>query len=100
MYKMNSMMMQILAGFGTSLSTYTAQNYGNRDRQRKEKGSHDILKITMILSIIVGILTHLFVRQFMGLFVNAGEIEIIILGIRYINFTSYFYPFLGYIFVA
>ena len=28
-YKMDTMMMQILSGFGTAVSTFTAQNYEN-----------------------------------------------------------------------
>ena len=38
-YKMDSLMMQMLAGFGTAMSTYTAQNYGQHAFERIKEGS-------------------------------------------------------------
>lgn len=43
-YKMDSMMMQILSGFGTAISTFTAQNYGHKAYNRIRKGAKETLK--------------------------------------------------------
>ena len=67
-YKMDSLMMQMLAGFGTAMSTYTAQNYGQHAFERIKEGSKSMLVITITLSIVVTIMAHLFNKQFMMLF--------------------------------
>lgn len=85
-YKMDSLMMQMLAGFGTAMSTYTAQNYGQHAFERIKEGSKSMLVITITLSIVVT-----FNKQFMMLFVSKKEIEVIHLGMNYISFTSWFY---------
>lgn len=99
-YKMDSLMMQILAAFGTAISTFTAQNYGNGSYQRIVKGAKDALKVTITLSLIVAIIAHLFSGQFMGLFVSGKETEIISLGRQYISFTSCCYFILGVNFIV
>ena len=90
-YKIDSLMMQMLAGFGTAMSTYTAQNYGQHAFERIKEGSKSMLVITITLSIVVTIMAHLFNKQFMMLFVSKKEIEVIHLGMNYISFTSWFY---------
>ena len=90
-YKMDSLMMQMLSGFGTAMSTYTAQNYGQHAFERIKEGSKSMLVITITLSIVVTIMAHLFNKQFMMLFVSKKEIEVIHLGMNYISFTSWFY---------
>ena len=90
-YKMDSLMMQMLAGFGTAMSTYTAQNYGQHAFERIKEGSKSMLVITITLSIVVTIMAHLFNKQFMMLFVSKKEIEVIHLGMNFISFTSWFY---------
>lgn len=99
-YKMDSMMMQILSGFGTSISTFTAQNYGNNSYGRIKKGAKDTLKITVSLSLIVAVLAHFFSNEFMTLFVNKNELHIISLGVQYISFTSFCYFILGINFIV
>lgn len=99
-YKMDSIMLQILAGFGTAISTFTAHNYGNQAFDRIHQGVRNSLKITISLSVIIAIMAQLFHRQFMMLFVGANEIEIIALGSQYISFTSLCYGILGVNFVV
>ena len=70
-YKMDSMMMSILSGFGTAISTFTALNDGNRSFDRIKQGAKDTLKITISLSLIVAVLAHFLAPQFMSLFVNS-----------------------------
>lgn len=99
-YKMDSMMLQILSGFGTAISTFTAQNYGHRAYARIREGARDTLKITLSLSLIVALFAHLFSPQFMSLFVSQEELKVISLGVRYITFTSLCYFILGINFVV
>ena len=99
-YKMDSIMMQTLAGFGTAISTYTAQNLGAKNQTRIHQGARSALKLTITLSIIVAVLAQIFNVQFMQLFVKGSEWEIINLGSQYIRFTSCFYFVLGINFIV
>ncbi|MCD8027661.1 MAG: hypothetical protein LUF02_03150 [Erysipelotrichaceae bacterium] len=99
-YKMDSLMMQVLSAFGTAVSTFTAQNYGNKSYDRIKLGANSMLKVTITLSIIVTILAQLLNQQFMSLFVSANESYIIQLGTQYISFTSCFYFILGINFIV
>ncbi|MDU4735681.1 MAG: MATE family efflux transporter [Thomasclavelia ramosa] len=99
-YKMDTLMMQILSGFGTAISTFTAQNYGNKSFERIREGAKSMLKITISLSIIVMIFAQIFSRQFMSLFVSSDELNIINLGVQYISFTSCCYFILGINFIV
>lgn len=99
-YKMDSMMMQILSGFGTAISTFTAQNYGHRAYNRIRSGAKDTLKITVLLSLIVAVFAQFFGKEFMSLFVQNSENHVISLGIQYISCTSLCYFILGINFVV
>ena len=99
-YKMDAIMIQILAAFGTSMSTFAAQNYGNGSFDRIAKGARDTLKVTLTFSLIVTIIAFFFKQQFMTLFVNSSEISIINLGVNYISFTSCCYFILGINFIV
>lgn len=99
-YKMDSLMMQTLAGFGTAISTFSAQNLGSKSYQRIKIGAKDCLKITITLSIVVTVLAHFFASEFMTLFVDSSEKNIIDLGVQYISFTSYWYFILGINFIV
>ena len=99
-YKMDSMMMSILSGFGTAISTFIALNDGNHSFDRIKQGAKDTLKITISLSLIVAVLAHFLAPQFMSLFVNSQETEVIALGVQYISFTSLCYFILGINFIV
>lgn len=98
-YKMDTLMMQLLSAFGTSISTFTAQNYGNNEFDRVKQGAKSCLKITITISIITALIVYFFSESFMLLFVGKGESEVIRLGVQYVRFTSCFYIILGVNFV-
>lgn len=98
-YKMDTLMLQILSAFGTSISTFTAQNYGSNDFDRVKQGAKSCLKITITISIITALIVYFFGETFMILFVGKDESEVIRLGIQYVRFTSCFYIILGVNFV-
>lgn len=99
-YKMDSLMMQTLSGFGTAVSIFSAQNYGNNSFDRIRLGAKSMLKITVALSLTVMIFAQIFSEQFMLLFVNSSETDIIRLGVQYISFTSCCYFILGINFIV
>lgn len=98
-YKMDTLMMQILSAFGTSISTFVAQNFGSNNFNSVKEGARSCLKITISISIITALIINLFGEQFMLLFVGSEETKVIELGVQYVRFTSLFYIILGVNFV-
>ena len=99
-YKMDSLTMTVLSGFGTAISTFAAQNFGRLDMDRVKKGARDTLTVTILISLVVLLLGQFFAEPFMRLFVDGSETEVISLGVRYIHFTSKLYWVLGVNFVV
>lgn len=97
--KMDTLTMQILAAFGTAISTFTAQNYGNNTFDRIKSGMISCLKITISISIIIALIAYFYGEYFMFLFVGNNADKVINLGVLYIQFTSIFYVILGINFV-
>jgi len=82
---------------GTALSTYTGQNYGANKRDRIEEGYLKGMFLMIIFSIIMFPVMQIFGRQITSIFVN--EAEVIEMGARGLKICSYFYAFLGVIYV-
>lgn len=97
--KMDTLIMQLLSAFGTSISTFTAQNYGSGQFNRVKEGAKDCLKITVAISVVAAFVIYFFGNSFMLLFVGKEATTVIDLGVSYIQFTSLFYVVLGVNFV-
>ena len=82
---------------GTALSTYTGQNYGANKRDRIEEGYLKGMFLMIIFSIIMFPVMQIFGRQITSIFVN--EADVIEMGARGLKICSYFYAFLGVIYV-
>lgn len=82
---------------GGSLSTYTGQNYGAAKNERVIKGYHTSFVIMLIFSVIMLPFMQLFGENIMSLFVS--EPDVIEMGARALRITSFFYVFLGIIYV-
>lgn len=83
---------------GTSLSTYTGQNYGARKNDRVVLGYKKSLWIMVIFTAVMVPIMQLFGRQITGIFVK--EPEVIEMGAVALQITSLFYVFLGVIYVV
>lgn len=78
--------------FGSSMSTYVAQNYGAGKLERIGKGMRQCCAMSLTLCFALGILNVAFGDKFAAFFVGAGEIEVIALVHTYlkINGSAYF----------
>lgn len=79
-----------------SLSTYTGQNYGARNKKRILKGYHTGMLIMVVFTVIMLPLMQLFGDNIMRIFVN--DAEVIAMGATAIKISSLFYVFLGMIY--
>ncbi|MGN0746013.1 MAG: MATE family efflux transporter [Aristaeellaceae bacterium] len=85
--------------FGNAFSTFIAQNYGARRRERIRSGLKGAVIASVTFSVAVSALVCLFARPLMGLFVEAGEEAIIAEGVRYLRIEGAFYCGIGCLFL-
>lgn len=85
--------------FGNAFSTFIAQNYGAKKEGRIRAGLKGAIAASMLFCIVVSGLVYAFARPLMGMFVEAGETEIIAQGVRYLRIEGAFYCGIGCLFL-
>ena len=96
--RLEQLVQQPFGSMSMALSTYTSQNYGAGRKERIQAGFRDSLLAMAVLSGVMLLLMQLFGNDLIGLFVN--EQPVIDLGGSALKITSYFYVFLGTIYVC
>lgn len=90
---------QPLLALGIAMATYVAQNWGARKLARIRKG----VRFAALVSLIIGICASLSVRfigsDMIAIFIKDENPLIIEIGKEYLRLSTYFYFFLGMIFV-
>lgn len=85
--------------FGNAFSTFIAQNYGAKERERIQKGLKEAVRISSIFCIIISILVYIFAKPLMMIFIDAKETSIILEGVRYLRIEGAFYIGIGCLFL-
>lgn len=85
--------------FGNAFSTFIAQNYGARSWERIRAGLKGAILTSTGFSVAVSALVCAFARPLMGLFAEAGEVEVIAEGVRYLRIEGAFYCGIGCLFL-
>lgn len=85
--------------FGNAFSTFVAQNFGARKRQRIRRGMRQALLITCLFSLAVSLLIFLFAEPLMLIFVKPDEQEILRIGAQYLRIEGAFYALIGILFL-
>lgn len=85
--------------FGNAFSTFVAQNFGARKRQRIRRGIWQALLITCLFSLAVSLLIFLFAEPLMLIFVKPDEVEILRIGAQYLRIEGAFYALIGILFL-
>ncbi|MGN0183684.1 MAG: MATE family efflux transporter, partial [Aristaeellaceae bacterium] len=85
--------------FGNAFSTFIAQNYGARSWERIRAGLRGAILASTGFSVAVSALVCAFARPLMGLFAEAGEVEVIAEGVRYLRIEGAFYCGIGCLFL-
>ncbi|WP_022933284.1 MATE family efflux transporter [Treponema bryantii] len=83
---------------GTALSTYTGQNYGAKKHDRIIEGYRKSMIMMAIFTVVMIPLIQIFGSPITRLFVK--EPEVIEMGAKALRITSWFYIFLGVIYVV
>ncbi len=84
---------------GNALSTFVAQNFGARKKDRIFEGLKVALILSLALSIISSIAIYIFAGDFMEIFIAGGEGEIVNIGIVYLRTVGMFYTGIAILFI-
>ncbi len=85
--------------FGNAFSTFIAQNYGAKREDRIRAGLKGAALASLAFCVAVSALVFAFAGPLMGLFVEAGEAETILEGVRYLRIEGAFYCGIGCLFL-
>lgn len=85
--------------FGNAFSTFIAQNYGAQREDRIRAGWKGALLTVLCFCAVISTVVCIFAKPLMGLFVEAGETEIILEGARYLRIEGAFYAGIGCLFL-
>ena len=85
--------------FGNAFSTFIAQNYGAKKKDRIHLGLKGAIITSFIFSISISLIVCLFGNQLMQLFIDASETSIICEGVRYLRIEGAFYCGIGCLFL-
>ena len=85
--------------FGNAFSTFIAQNFGAGKRMRIRQGIKSAVAVSAVFSVAVSAIVFALAEPLMGIFVDAGEIEIISIGVDYLRKEGAFYAGIGLLFL-
>lgn len=85
--------------FGNAFSTFIAQNYGAKKKERIRAGLRGAITASLIFCVIISVAVWIFARPLMLLFVKAEETAIIAEGVRYLRIEGAFYCGIGCLFL-
>ncbi len=85
--------------FGNAFSTFIAQNYGAKKEDRIRRGLKGAVLASMGFCVVVSGLVWVFARPLMAMFIEAGEGETILEGVRYLRIEGAFYCGIGCLFL-
>ena len=77
--------------FGNAFSTFIAQNFGAGKRMRIRQGIKSAVAVSAVFSVAVSAIVFALAEPLMGIFVDAGETEIISIGVDYLRIEGAFY---------
>lgn len=85
--------------FGNAYSIFISQNYGAGKRERVVQGTRRALLISAVFCGVISVFVYSFAKYLMLIFVEAGEIEIMEIGMQYLRIEGAFYIGIGILFL-
>ena len=97
--KIDSFAYMPVQDFGNAFSTFIAQNYGAKKKERIREGLKDAVLAACVFCAAVSAAVWILARPLMMLFVGSGEEAIIAEGVRYLRIEGAFYCGIGCLFL-
>ena len=85
--------------FGNAYSIFISQNFGAGQRERVKQGTRKAMTVSAAFCGVISVLVFAFARFLMLIFVDAGETEIIEIGMQYLRIEGAFYIGIGVLFL-
>lgn len=85
--------------FGNAYSIFISQNYGAGKTARVKYGTRNAMTVSAVFCGVISVLVFALARLLMLIFVEAGETEIIEIGITYLRIEGAFYIGIGILFL-
>lgn len=97
--KIDSFAYMPVQDFGNAFSTFIAQNYGAKNKERIKKGIKVAIGLTFVFCLVISLIVFIFAKQLMSIFINVNELEIINAGVLYLRVEGSFYIGIGLLFL-
>ena len=85
--------------FGNAYSIFISQNFGAGKAERVKQGAGKAMAVSAVFCGAVSVLVFAFARFLMLIFVDAGESQIIAIGMQYLRIEGAFYIGIGILFL-
>lgn len=85
--------------FGNAYSIFISQNFGAEKTERVKQGTGKAMTVSAVFCGLISVLVFAFARFLMLIFVDAGETEIIEIGMQYLRIEGAFYIGIGILFL-
>lgn len=97
--KVEQLVTQPSVTFGVTMATYSGQNLGAGKIDRITEGVKKCSLISLIFSIVAGIVVIFFGQYFIKLFISGDQQNVIGYAQHYLNIIALFFPVLGLLFI-
>lgn len=85
--------------FGNAFSTFIAQNYGAKNKERIRAGILSAVKMAVVFCLIISVIVFAFAPILMQIFIKASEVEVIAVGVTYLRIEGACYCGIGCLFL-
>lgn len=85
--------------FGNAYSLFISQNYGAKKKVRIKTGTRISFAASFAFCLVISALICIFAQDLMGIFIDAGEVQIIAEGVRYLRIEGAMYVGIGILFL-
>lgn len=97
--KIDSFAYMPVQDFGNAFSTFVAQNHGADKPERIRAGIRSAAWSAILFSLAVSAVVWVFAKPLLGIFIQAGETEILAIGVQYLRIEGAFYCGIGILFL-
>ncbi len=97
--KIDSFAYMPVQDFGNAFSTFVAQNYGAKKKERIMRGIRSAVFCVLGFCMVISILVCVFAGPLMTIFIDPSEKEIIAAGVHYLRIEGAFYAGIGILFL-
>lgn len=97
--KIDSFAYSPVQDFGNAFSTYIAQNYGADKKERIRRGMKAAVLVTFVFCAVISLCVCLFAEPLLRLFIEKESVDVLAVGVRYLQIEGAFYFGIGLLFL-